>query len=403
LAPTKEFARPILGSVGPVTAEMIEKSEGRLVAGDLAGVSGLQARYDAQLGGTSGVEVLALPAEPTGEADQADQADQAEGAEDEAGPRVLFEVQPVAGTPLETTLDIGLQTRAEELLAGVKPASALVAVRPSTGEVLAAASGPGGKGYSNATVGQYAPGSTFKVVTSLALLRAGLTESSPVPCPPTTTVEGKSFKNYDDYPASGLGRITLSTAVANSCNTAFISQRDKLPQGALAESAAALGLGVDHDLGFPVFLGSVPSDMSGTDLAASTIGQGRVLASPYAMAAVAASISRGEVVVPRLLPGLEQSEAAPAKPLTPEEAAALQRLMGGVVTSGSGRFLSDVPGEPVLAKTGTAEFGTKAPLRTHGWMIAVHGDLAVAVFVEVAESGSATAGPILEGFLRAAG
>jgi cell division protein FtsI/penicillin-binding protein 2 len=57
----------------------------------------------------------------------------------------------------------------------------------------------------------------------------------------------------------------------------------------------------------------------------------------------------------------------------------------------------------VLAKTGTAEFGDKAPLQTHAWMIAVHGDLAVAVFVDVGQSGSATAGPVLERFLRGAG
>jgi cell division protein FtsI/penicillin-binding protein 2 len=57
----------------------------------------------------------------------------------------------------------------------------------------------------------------------------------------------------------------------------------------------------------------------------------------------------------------------------------------------------------VLAKTGTAEFGTGAPLRTHAWMIAVHGDLAVAVFVDVGRSGAGTAGPVLERFLRAAG
>jgi cell division protein FtsI/penicillin-binding protein 2 len=77
--------------------------------------------------------------------------------------------------------------------------------------------------------------------------------------------------------------------------------------------------------------------------------------------------------------------------------------MRGVVTQGSGRFLASVPGAPVLAKTGTAEFGSEEPLQTHAWMIAVHGDLAVAVFVDVGESGSGTAGPLLDRFLRGAG
>ena len=56
----------------------------------------------------------------------------------------------------------------------------------------------------------------------------------------------------------------------------------------------------------------------------------------------------------------------------------------------------------MIAKTGTAEFGSGDDLQTHAWMIAAQGDLAVAVFVEVGSSGSGTAGPILEGFLRAA-
>ena len=73
-----------------------------------------------------------------------------------------------------------------------------------------------------------------------------------------------------------------------------------------------------------------------------------------------------------------------------------------MVTEGSGRGLADLPGPPVLAKTGTAEFERNGKLLTHAWMIAAQGDLAVAVFVEEGASGSGTAGPLLEGFLRAA-
>ena len=130
-------------------------------------------------------------------------------------------------------------------------------MRPSTGDILAAANGPGTDGYNMATFGQFAPGSTFKSVSSLALLRDGLTPSSTVPCTDRIVVDGKAFENYDDYPAGGLGRIPLRTAVANSCNTAFISQAGKLSDDALADAAASLGMGVDHDLGFPAYFGSV--------------------------------------------------------------------------------------------------------------------------------------------------
>ena len=77
-------------------------------------------------------------------------------------------------------------------------------------------------------------------------------------------------------------------------------------------------------------------------------------------------------------------------------------MLRGVVTSGSGSLLADVPGPPVIAKTGTAEFEKNGEIRTHAWMIAAQGDLAVAVFVDEGESGSGTAGPILESFLREA-
>ena len=381
LAPTREFAAPLLGVVGDATAEVVEASDGAIVPGDVVGLSGLQARYDEQLRGTPGVRVSATG----GETD-----------------RTLFEQAPTPGQPLRLTLDPALQQKAEQVLAGTAPVSALVAIRPSSGDILAAANGPGNDGLNAATFGQYAPGSTFKVVTSLALLRAGLTPETPVACDATTVVDGKTFKNYDDYPASGIGRIILRRAVANSCNTAFISERDRLDDGALAEAAGSLGLGIDRDLGFPAYFGQVPPPEGETEKAADLIGQGKVLASPMAMAAVAASVRSGTTVTPRLVLDHEVPAAAEPTPLTPQEAEQLRGLMRAVVTEGSGNFLADLPGE-VGAKTGTAEYGSpdaSGALPTHTWMIATQDDLAVAVFVETGVSGSQTAGPLLEQFLR---
>jgi cell division protein FtsI/penicillin-binding protein 2 len=382
LAPTREFARAILGAVGEATAESIAESDGELQAGDMAGLSGLQQTYDEQLRGAPGRLVQAVPGEGTaGEA------------------RELFRRDPAPGVALATTLNPGLQLLAEDLLAPIDSASALVAVRPSTGEVLVAASGPGGQGYSTATLGRYAPGSAFKVVTSLALLRAGMTQESVLSCTPTVTVNGRSFKNHDDYPTGALGDVTLRTAIANSCNTALISERDQVPQTALSEAAAALGLGLGRDLGVPYFAGSVPVKAGETEHAASMIGQGRVEASPLAMAVVAASIAHGETVTPRLLQDGSTNVVQADQPVTAAEAAQLQDMMRAVVTDGSAAFLNDISGDDVAAKTGTAEYGTEQPPRTHAWMIGIQGDLAVAVFVEDGASGSSTAGPILDAFL----
>ncbi|GIG30361.1 penicillin-binding transpeptidase domain-containing protein [Cellulomonas marina] len=391
LAPTRTFARAVLGTVGEATAEVVEASGGTVVAGDLAGLSGLQERYDAQLRGTPGLVVRATSADGTAE-------------------RELFRADPVPGTPLRTTIDPDLQTLAESVLADVTPASALVALRPSTGDVLAVAAGPGSGGFSTATLGQYPPGSTFKVASALALLRTGATPDTVLACPATTTVEGRTFRNYPDYPASALGDIPLRTAFAQSCNTAFLGAAAQVPQASLAEAAGALGLGTGGDLGFDAFLAAVPAEATGTDHAASLIGQGRVLASPLGMATVAASVAAGTTVVPRLVvPGpeglsgdAERPVPSTAPPLTPDEASTLAGLMRAVVTEGGAGVLAAVPGEPVGAKTGTAQFGEGEALQNHAWMIAIQGDLAVAVFVEVGDYGSTTAGPLMASFLTSA-
>lgn len=423
LAPTRNFARAVLGTVGEASAEQIEKSDGALTAGDVTGTGGLQQQYDAQLRGKDGIVVRVQRADLTKEEIQAAQTDPR---------RTVFEVKATPGTPLKTTLDPKLQQLAEDTLADIKPASAIVALRPSTGAVLASASGPGSNGYNTAMLGQYAPGSTFKVVDSLAMLRNGFTPDSKVECTPTLTVDGRKFKNAEGYPADSLGSVTLRDAFAHSCNTAFISVRDKVSQAQLESAATSLGVAVEAPkLGADAFLGSVPGEAEGTDHAASMIGQGRVLMSPLAAAIMAGSVAKGSPVSPVLVqeaaPGASPSASgaagtqpaegappsstvtaeAPAKaaetPITKAEAASLADMMRAVVTSGHAGFLAEVPGEPVGAKTGTAEFGNANPPKTHAWIIAVHGDLAVAVFVEDGGLGATTSGPLLKKFLTAAG
>ncbi|WP_045731235.1 penicillin-binding transpeptidase domain-containing protein [Pseudarthrobacter chlorophenolicus] len=421
LAPNRTFARAVLGSVGQATAEQIEASEGKLTAGDATGVGGLQQQYDEQLRGTDAVVIRAQRADLTREQIQSAATDPR---------RVLFEIAPQPGTPLKTTLDPRLQTLAETTLQDVKPASAIVALRPSTGAVLAAASGPGSNGYNTAMLGQYAPGSTFKMVDSLAMFRNGLTPDSKVQCTPTLNVDGRTFKNAEGYPEGSLGSVTLRDAFAHSCNTAFIAARDSVSQGQLEAAALAMGLAVEApSLGADAFLGSVPAAAAGTEHAASMIGQGKVLLSPLAAAMMAGAVAKGAPVSPQLVlnpdggaaaAGTASGSAAPSaqpsatasaeapstasdKPITAAEAASLADMMRAVVTSGHAGFLSSVPGQPVGAKTGTAEFGNENPPKTHAWIVATHGDLAVAVFVEDGGLGATTSGPLLKAFLTAAG
>jgi cell division protein FtsI/penicillin-binding protein 2 len=431
LAPTRTFARALLGTAAEANAEQIEKSGGALKPGDTTGVGGLQQQYDAQLRGSDGIVIRAQKAGLTAEEIKAAPTDPR---------RVLFRTEVKAGTALKTTLDPKLQQLAEDVLADVGPASAIVALRPSSGAVLAAASGPGSNGYDTAMLGQYAPGSIFKMVDSLAMFRNGMTPDSTVDCPPTLTVDGRTFKNAEGYPESSLGSVTLRDAFAHSCNTAFINARDGVSQAQLESAATSLGVAVEAPaLGAAAFLGSVPGGAEGTEHAASMIGQGKVLLSPLAAAIMAGSVAKGAPVAAQLVlnpnagvadpaaagtgtatPGTSPAvppsgdaaaSAAPApapataagKPVTAAEAASLADMMRAVVTSGHAGFLASVPGAPVGAKTGTAEFGNDSPPKTHAWIVATHGDLAVAVFVEDGGLGATTSGPLLKEFLTRAG
>jgi cell division protein FtsI/penicillin-binding protein 2 len=378
---TKEFAAPILGTVGPVTADMIKQDPGVYRVGDVAGLSGLEARYDEQLRGTPGVQVDAVASDGTH--------------------KTLFTTKPVDGKPLRLTMVPRLQMLAEHILRTVGPASAIVAIRPSTGAILAAANGPGTHGYNDATYGRFAPGSTFKTVDSLALAKQGVTPSSPVDCPTSVNVNGKVFTNDSFYPPGATGRITLATALANSCNTAYINERTKLGSSDLVDAAATLGMGVDHDLGFPAYFGNVVPPASETDKAADMIGQGQILASPMTMATVLASLVAGHTVVPQLITSVNPA-STPSTPLTAQQDATVKTLLRGVVTGGTGIGLKDIPGLPVIAKTGTAEFDRNGKRLTHAWMIGAQGDLAVCAFVDVGTTGAGTAGPLLEAFLRGA-
>lgn len=381
LAPTRDFARPLLGTVGPATAEVVESGEGAVAATDVVGLSGLQARYDAQLRGTPGYTVESVE----------------DGVRNE-----LFSVAPTPGDPLVLSLDPQAQLLADDLLADLDSPSALVALRPSTGELVAVASGPAGNGYSTATLGRYAPGSIFKIVSTTALLRAGQTPQSSLPCPESVTVDGKPFTNYSDYPPAALGNIALETAFAQSCNTAFVSQVDVLDWVDVAEAAELLGAVTpagerDPDLGVEVFIGSIGEPSTRVERAAGLIGQGTVLMSPLGAATMAASASVGTVVPVLVEPGSDVTGAPVDSGTDGNEQ--LMSMMRLAVTEGTATVLAGVPGSPVAAKTGTAEFGTGTPPDTHGWMVAVQDDLAVAVFVEQGASGSGTAGPIARDFL----
>jgi len=296
------------------------------------------------------------------------------------------------GQSLRTRLDLAVQTAAERALEGVKK-GALAVVQPSTGDVLAVANRPADD-FDRALQGRYPPGSTFKVVSTAALLRDGLDPSTIVDCPPTITVEGKSFRNFE---GGAAGAVPFSTDFAQSCNTAFASLADRLARDDLPAAALRFGLGEKLETGVPVADADVPAARDDVGQAAMMIGQDRILASPLAMAGVAATVAEGRWRAPRILANAPKrsGERLPAATL-----GTLRTLMRSVVTSGTGTALADLPGE-IRGKSGTAEYGGGDPPPTHAWFIALRGDLALAVLVEDGESGGRVAAPVARRFFEA--
>lgn len=416
LAPSREFAREVLGSVGNATPAALANAGKTASQEDSVGLFGLQARYQKQLAGRAGGRI--------------DLVNAATGVPIET----LIQFTSVTGTAVHTTLDMRIQTAAEQAVRLTDENSSLVAVDTATGNVLAVANGPADKaGEDRALNGQYAPGTAFKMISVLALLQNGVGLNDKIGCPAAVTIDGKRFENYDDL--GGPGQISLASNFARSCNTAFARRVADLKSDALADAAEAYGVGGDWDLLLDAFSGDVPPASDRLELANDAIGQGRVLMSPLAMAVVAAAIATGQPHYPRLVldgpppqqgppanpaiappPGTVVSTAspspsapAPTPVFTPEPddrptlpplpyANELRAIMRLAVNRGTADILNLGPN--IGATSGTALYGSDTEPGHHAWMVGFAGTIAFAVIVERGTSGPATAGPLARSFLN---
>ena len=212
-------------------------------------------------------------------------------------------VQSIA-TTISSTAEAAAQTAV-----GMHNESSMVVIQPSTGKILAIANNDGFNDF--ALTSDVSPGSTMKVITSTALLNAGvLTPTSPVACPKTFTVQGTTFHN--DQNETEPATTPFMTDFAQSCNNAFTSQYEHL-SGALASTAKEYyGLDQKWDIGISGISASyfnAPADASGSELAQEAFGQGALQASPLAMASVAATVDTGTFEQPILVPGTKQVTA----------------------------------------------------------------------------------------------
>ncbi|MHA6784414.1 penicillin-binding transpeptidase domain-containing protein [Pseudonocardia saturnea] len=304
----------------------------------------------------------------------------------------LAQTPPQPGSAVPIGLDRALQTAAEDAVEPVGQQAMLVAIAPSTGNVLAVAQNdPADAEGALALTGRYPPGSTFKIVTAAAAIAEDdLSLDTPVACPGRLVIGGRPVPNIDLF---DLGTVPLRTAFARSCNTTFAQIGAQLAPDALPIAARTLGLGADYAVpALTTITGSVPVAAEEVQRAENGFGQGEVLASPFGMALVAATVARGAPVVPQLIAAEPTQSPVPATVPDPAVLDVVRPMMRAVVTEGSATLLAGL-GE-VYGKTGTAEFTNDG--RAHGWFVGYRGDVAIAVLV--VDGGSS--GPAVEAAAR---
>jgi cell division protein FtsI/penicillin-binding protein 2 len=370
------FQARATGLVGGVGSEINEqlRADGALYApGTTVGLSGLEQKYQRQLLGTPTTQVIAVSSagQPTG---------------------ILAQWLGTPGTPVRTTIDPAVQDAALTALEGVSSSGEIVAVRASTGAVLAVSQRQASEALpaDGALNAKLPPGTAFTIVSAAALVRYGVKVSTPIPCASSFNVEGQTFSSE----GTGVPK-PFSTAFAEACGTAFAQLSERLTASQWAQVVREFGIGSDwSQLQVPVFSGSVPSTTGDANLAAQTIGQGNVRMSLLSMAMVAATVDAGRWHVPQVL-------KAPDPPASGAELdagmmAAVRGLMQGAVRSGSAQAASR-PGQQVYGQVGLVRTGS-------GWMswfVGYRGDIAIAA-IESGKTPQLSAAALAGAFFSAA-
>jgi len=316
------------------------------------------------------------------------------------------------GNNVELTLDPELQRIAyEELGQTVTGKGSAMAIDPRTGEILALVTHPSYEPndiddnfpdliedqdfplLNRATQSLYPPGSTFKVITSSAALKAGVEPSDEFFDPGFLDTPGYRVFNYQgkDY-----GKLTFAKALAFSVNVIFakIAIQEVGPE-LLYETAQDFGYGDPYDdFILPVTgsdLGYPPDQWVEGNTAQIAFGQDRVSSNVFEMGLVTATVANdGVMMEPRLVREVRSPDGIiidrPAqsirrRALDAGTANTLNEMMQGVITTG-GLTQAEIPGVEVAGKTGTAE----TALEPHSWFIsfapADDPQIAVAVMVE---------------------
>jgi penicillin-binding protein 2 len=410
----------LIGYVAEISErELADSTWGGYRMGQQIGRSGIERQYERTLGGKIGAKYIEVDARGR-----------------TVGPfRAAKTVQPVAGTDLELTLDLDLQRFVHRIFPRHKR-GAIVAMVPSTGEILALYSHPtydpnlliGGVSpavwralnedaarplLNRTTHGIYPPGSTWKLATALIALEKGVITPQmrmPIACSGGLSYAGRYSRCWNPR---GHGFQDLAGAVAHSCNVYFYQLGIRLGLNQLAREGARLGFNRKTGLDLPTeSAGTFPD---GTDwykrrfgwtptpseVMSLSIGQGPNAQTPIRMAQFFAALAGdGSVRAPHLRKQpLEELPIETDLKLSARTLAAVREGLAQVTAPGGTAYMSSLKRWKLYGKTGTSQ-NTQDPKRPHAWFTGFAGptdgdpEIVVAVVVEFGESGSQAAAPL---------
>jgi len=379
LYPRNGFMAHVIGYVGEVSEDMLNQPGFDLYnPGDVVGISGVERQYNAVLMGTNGSRQALV---------------------DSRGREVgrLGETEAVPGKPLKLTIDIDLQIAAEEAMEGKN--GAIVAMDPRTGEILAMVSGPTfdpndfavhvsreqwnklvtdpDKPLMNKAIqAQLAPGSTFKVIMSVAGWQEGIAQNMHVHCNGSADFYGRNYKCWLFFLHGSHGDVDLTKAIYQSCDVFFYTLADRLGINRIAKYASQLGLGQKTGIDLPnEAAGVMPSEewkiknfkqkwFAGETISVG-IGQGAIAITPVQLLRAISAISMGgRMVVPHVVnpdglpPGyVEAAHYTEVKQVTidPNGWNYITDAMVKVLEPGGTASGAHIQGVEIAGKTGSAQ------------------------------------------------
>jgi penicillin-binding protein 2 len=421
LYPRNGFMAHLIGYVGEVNEDMLNQPQFELYSpGDVVGISGVERQYNSLLMGKNGSRQAVV---------------------DSHGREVgrLGETEAIPGRQLKLTIDLDLQIAAEEVLAGKN--GAIVAMDPHTGEILAMVSGPAfdpndfavkvsreewdklvtdpDKPLLNKAIqAQLAPGSTFKIIMSVAGWQEGIAQTLHVNCSGGAVFYGRRF---GCWVKSGHGSVTLEKAIYQSCDVFFYTLAEKLGIDRIAKYATELGLGQKTGIDLPNEVsGVMPSEewkirnfkqkwFAGETISVG-IGQGAIAITPVQLLRAFSAISMGgKMVVPHVVnptdmpPGLvETAHYTDVKNVTldPNGWTFITDAMSRVLLPEGTAPSAHIPGIDIAGKTGSAQvvsLALRAKVKNqdefaqNGWFVGFtprrNPDIVVCVLFQAGEHG----------------